>query len=48
MDRHFACTACGKCCTRGPEMELSEATRLADVFITRLMFKLHRLPLDAR
>ncbi|MBX7200926.1 MAG: YkgJ family cysteine cluster protein [Rhodospirillaceae bacterium] len=48
MDRHFACTACGKCCTRGPEMELSEATRLADVFITRLMFKLHSLPLDAR
>lgn len=48
MDRHFACTACGKCCTRGPEMELSEATALADVFITRLMFKLHSLPLDAR
>lgn len=48
MDRRFACTACGKCCTRGPEMELSEATRLADVFITRLMFKLHSLPLDAR
>lgn len=29
-------------------MELSEATALADVFVTRLMFKLHSLPLDAR
>ena len=42
--RRFACTACGKCCTRGPEMELGEATALADRFIVRLLFKLHSLP----
>jgi len=45
---HFACTACGKCCDRGPEMTLSEATALADKFILRLIFKLHILPADAR
>ena len=28
-------------------MELEEATDLADVFITRLLFKLHSLPRDA-
>lgn len=42
--RRFSCTACGKCCTRGPEMELGEATALADRFIVRLLFKLHSLP----
>ncbi|MHB1204095.1 MAG: YkgJ family cysteine cluster protein [Rhodospirillaceae bacterium] len=42
--RRFSCTACGKCCTRGPEMELGEATALADRFIVRLLFKLHSVP----
>ncbi len=41
----FACTACGLCCNRGPEMELTEATALAGVFITQLLFKMHSLPL---
>jgi Fe-S-cluster containining protein len=48
ISRHFSCTSCGKCCDRGPEMELGEATALADKFITRATFKLHSLPLDAR
>jgi len=43
----FACTACGRCCDRGPEMELGEATRLSGRFITRLIFKRHSLPLHA-
>lgn len=43
--RRFACVACGQCCDRGPEMELSEATLLADTFITSLLFKAHTLPL---
>ena len=40
----FACTQCGKCCNRSPEVELSEATSLADTFVFRLMFRLHWLP----
>lgn len=40
----FACTQCGKCCNRSPEVELSEAAALSDVFIFRLMFRLHWLP----
>jgi len=47
-ERRFACTACGRCCDKGPEMELSEATALADRFITSLLFKVHGLPLDDR
>jgi Fe-S-cluster containining protein len=43
--RRFACVSCGKCCDGGPEMELSEATTLAGSFITRVMFKVHSLPL---
>ena len=43
--RRFSCTSCGKCCDRGPEMELGEATALADQFVTRVIFKLHSLPL---
>ncbi len=43
--RRFACTSCGRCCDGGPEMELSEATALAGTFITRVMFKVHSLPL---
>ena len=40
----FACTQCGKCCNRPPEVLLSEAAGLADVFVFRLMFRLYRLP----
>lgn len=40
----FACTACGKCCNRSPEVELSEAAALADVFVFRLMFRFYALP----
>jgi Fe-S-cluster containining protein len=43
--RRFACTACGQCCNRGPEIELGEATSLAGVFITNLLLKVHSLPL---
>jgi len=42
--QRFACTQCGLCCNRAPEVELSEATALADVFVFRLMLLLHRLP----
>ena len=42
--RRFGCTSCGNCCNRGPEMELSEATALADRFITSVVFKAHSLP----
>jgi Fe-S-cluster containining protein len=40
----FACTQCGACCNRSPEVELSEAAPLADVFVFRLMFRLYSLP----
>ena len=40
----FACTQCGKCCNRSPEVELSEAAALADVFVFMLMFRLYSLP----
>ena len=43
-DRRFACTLCGKCCNRSPEVELSEAAALADVFVFRLMFRLYQMP----
>lgn len=46
--RRFACTSCGRCCDRGPEMELSEATRLADSFVTSLLFRVHSLPTSER
>jgi Fe-S-cluster containining protein len=42
--RRFACTQCGKCCDRAPEVELSEAAALADIFVFRLMFRLYSLP----
>jgi Fe-S-cluster containining protein len=44
----FACTSCGKCCNRAPEVQLSEAAALADVFVFRLMFRLHWLPRELR
>jgi Fe-S-cluster containining protein len=31
--RHFACTACGKCCNAAPSMSIDEAFDLADIFI---------------
>jgi Fe-S-cluster containining protein len=40
----FACTQCGACCNRSPEVELSEAAALADVFVFRLMFRIHERP----
>ena len=40
----FACTRCGACCDRSPEVELSEANELADIFVFRLMFRLYDLP----
>lgn len=43
-ERRFACTQCGACCNRSPEVELSEAAPLADVFVFRLMFRLYELP----
>ena len=46
--QRFACTQCGKCCNRTPEVELSEAAALADVFVFRLMFRLYWLPVHLR
>lgn len=46
--RRFACTSCGKCCDRGPEIELSEATALAGSFVTSVIFKVHSIPLNER
>jgi Fe-S-cluster containining protein len=40
----FACTSCGACCDRSPEVLLSEAAALADIFVFRLMFRLYELP----
>ena len=40
----FACTSCGACCNRAPEVALSEAAALSDVFVFRLMFRLYDLP----
>ena len=34
------------CCNRSPEVELSEAAALADVFVFRLLFRLYILPLS--
>jgi Fe-S-cluster containining protein len=39
----FGCTLCGACCNRSPEVALSEAAALADVFVFRLMFRLYWL-----
>ena len=46
--RRFACTGCGKCCDRGPEMELGESLTLADRFLMSLIFKVHSLPRNER
>ena len=42
--RRFSCTLCGACCNRSPEVELSEAAALCDIFVFRLMFRLVSLP----
>ena len=42
--RRFSCTQCGKCCNRSPEVSLSEASALADVFVFSLMFRSYALP----
>lgn len=42
--RRFACTQCGKCCDRAPEVELGEAAGLADVFVWQMLFRLYSLP----
>ena len=44
--RYFNCTACGKCCNRSPELELSETLGLAGEFILRLMFRPYELPIS--
>src|SRR5262249_13243028 len=46
--RRFACTSCGRCCNRGPEMELGEAASLADKFLISVMFRVRSLPLSER
>jgi Fe-S-cluster containining protein len=42
--RRFACTQCGKCCNRSPEVQLSEAAALSDMFVFQLLFRICRLP----
>ena len=46
-ERRFACTQCGKCCDRSPELELGEAAGLADQFVFQLLFRLYRWPRSA-
>ena len=46
-ERHFACTQCGQCCNRAPELELGEAAALADVFVMRLLMRIYSLPRSA-
>jgi Fe-S-cluster containining protein len=43
-ERHFACTQCGQCCNRAPELELGEAAALVDVFVLRLLMRIYSLP----
>ena len=43
-ERRFACTQCGQCCNRAPELELGEAVALADVFVLRLLMRIYSLP----
>ncbi len=43
-DRHFACTQCGACCNRAPELELGEAAQFADTFVLQLMMRIYSLP----
>lgn len=43
-ERRFACSRCGMCCNRPPELELGEAASLADVFVLQLMMRIYSLP----
>ena len=47
VERHFACTQCGRCCNRAPELELGEAAELADVFVLQLLMRIYSLPRSA-
>ena len=44
MDRRFACTQCGACCNRAPELELGEAAAFTGTFVLRLMLRIYSLP----
>lgn len=44
LDRHFACTQCGACCNRAPELELGEAEHYADTFVLQLLMRIYSLP----
>lgn len=43
-ERHFACTRCGACCNRAPELELGESAAFAETFVLRLMMRIYSLP----
>ena len=43
-DRHFACTQCGACCNRAPELELGESANFADTFVLQLLMRIYSLP----
>lgn len=45
--RRFACTQCGRCCDRSPEILISEAAALSDVFVFRLLFRIYVLQRSA-
>ena len=47
-DRNFACTMCGKCCNRSPEVELTETLDLSGDFVFWLCFSLSELPLSIK
>ena len=44
LDRNFACTQCGQCCNRPPEVELGEVAALAGDFVWQVLFRLYSLP----
>ena len=44
LQRHFACTRCGACCNRAPELELGEAADFADTFVLQLLMRIYSLP----
>lgn len=47
-ERHFACTMCGKCCNRSPEVELAETLDLSSDFVFWLCFSVSELPLSIK
>lgn len=44
LERRFACTQCGACCNRAPELELGECAAYAGTFVLRLMMRIYSLP----